>query len=146
MCSLIIKPPITEKEFQDYYQLRWQLLAKPWKQDFKISQDDKEKVSNHLTAHYKNQLVGVGRLHFNTKSEAQIRYMGVITEYHGNNIGRAIEKGLRKIALKNNANSIILNARENTIPFYERLGYKQIEQAHILFDVIKHTKMKILLR
>ena len=37
---------------------------------------------------------------------------------------------------------IILNARENAVPFYEKLGYNIIEKTNLLYGKIQHYKMK----
>ena len=141
MSSLIIKQPQTKQERDAYYQLRWELLAKPWGQDFTVSQDDREDSSHHLMAIHNTKLVGIGRLHFNTQSEAQIRYMGVMEEFQNKGIGRALVKALEQHALSQNRTTIVLNAREKAIPFYERLGYSYLEEAHVIFEVVKHVKM-----
>lgn len=133
--------PETPDEFEAYYHLRWQLLAKPWGQPFKISQDDKESQSYHLMAIYKQNIVGVCRLHFNTANEAQIRYMGIVDTYQRKGIATKLVKALESYAKDKHIKTIVLNAREIAIPFYVSQGYKYVEDAHIVFNIIKHVKM-----
>ena len=139
--DILIKQPETPDELDAYYQLRWQLLAKPWGQPFEISQDDKESQSYHLMAIYNQNIVGVCRLHFNTANEAQIRYMGIIDSYQRKGIATKLVKALESHAKDQHVKTIVLNAREIAIPFYESQGYSYVEDAHIVFKVIKHVKM-----
>ena len=37
---------------------------------------------------------------------------------------------------------IILNARENAVPFYKKLGYNITEKTNLLFGKIQHYEMK----
>lgn len=142
MTEIIIKQPESQQEFKEYYQLRWQLLAKPWHQPFEVSQDDKEATSYHLMALVNKKLAGISRLHFNTKSEAQIRYMGVIDTLQRNGIGSALVKALESYAKDQGTKIIVLNAREIAIPFYRAIGYHYVEEAHVAFNTIKHVKMR----
>ena len=49
---------------------------------------------------------------------------------------------LENIAIKNNHKNMILNARENAVIFYEKLGYKIIKKTNLLFGKIQHYEMK----
>ena len=140
--TLIIKQPETHDELEAYYQLRWQLLAKPWGQPFDISQDDKESQSYHLMAVYNQNIIGVCRLHFNTADEAQIRYMGIVDSYQRQGIATKLIKALENYAKDQRAKTIVLNAREIAIPFYTSQGYSYVEDAHVVFNIIHHVKMK----
>jgi len=141
MSALVIKQPQTDEELNNYYQLRWHLLSKPWGQPISVSQDDKEQTSYHLTAIYNNELVGISRLHFNSKSEAQIRYMGVKETHQKKGIGRELVESLEQYAKEKECKTVILNARENAILFYKKLGYSYLADAHTIFGLIKHEKM-----
>ena len=95
----IIKQPETEKEFEAYYDLRWSILREPWQQPKGSEKDDLENESFHVMAcDEKNKVVGVGRLHFNNKIEAQIRYMAVAAEYTKKGTGKLILETLEEKA------------------------------------------------
>ena len=40
------------------------------------------------------------------------------------------------------AAGVVLEARENAVPFYESLGYSMIEKSYLLFGEIQHFRMK----
>lgn len=137
-----INTPKTKKEFEEYYNLRWKILRKPWNQPKGSEQDKYEKDSIHIMVIVNNKIVGVGRIHFNSKKEAQIRYMAVKKEYRGKGIGTLILKELEKNAQEKCVKWIILNSREDAVKFYKQQGYKVEEKAHTLFGEIIHWKMK----
>ena len=88
------------------------------------------------------QVVAVGRVHFNSDVEAQIRYMAVEKGYQGKGIGRLILKELEEQALRGGARHIVLNGREEAVEFYRRNGYRIVEKGHTLFGSIGHWKMR----
>ena len=56
-------------------------------------------------------------------------------------MGNAIVQNLEMYSLNNDRNKIILNARENAIIFYSKLGYKNFGTIDVGID-IKHFQMK----
>lgn len=137
-----IREPKTKEEFDSYYQLRWELLRKPWNQPKGSEKDDLEENSYHIAAFYKNKIVGIGRLHKNNNEEGQIRYMAVSKNYQGKGIGKAILYKLHEKAKQLKLKRIVLNARKNAVGFYKKAGYKKAGKAHTLFGEIEHFKME----
>ena len=75
---MIVIEPTTTEEFDQYYELRWKILRAPWNQVRGSERDDDDESSTHLMVLDKNsRLIGVGRLHFNSIREAQIRFMAI---------------------------------------------------------------------
>lgn len=138
---MIIKSPSTQKEFDDYYDLRWRILRSPWNKPKGSEKDDKEQNAIHLMAVEEGKIIGCGRAHFNSDTEAQIRYMAVETEYQNKGVGKAILLELENKVIEKGAKKIVLNARENVIKFYQKNGFKVVKESHTLFGVIKHYLM-----
>ena len=89
--------------------------------------DNLEEASIHLMGvTFEGKILACGRLHLNTSCEAQIRYMGVCKDFRRSGIGSKMLKKLEDNAIKQGANQIILNARENAVPFYKSLGYFEV--------------------
>jgi ribosomal protein S18 acetylase RimI-like enzyme len=137
-----VRKPRTKKEYQKYYDLRWRILRKPWNQPRGSEKDELEGQSIHLMACEKGKPLGVGRVHFNSSKEAQIRYMAVEEGLQGKGVGTIILKELEKSAKKKGTNHIILNARESAVGFYKKQGYRIVGKASTLFGVIPHYKMR----
>lgn len=134
--------PQTKEEFKKYYDVRWLVLRKPWKQPRGSEKDECEKESIHIMACIDNEIVGVGRLHFNTEKEAQIRYMAIEEKYRRKGIGSLILKELEKRAKETGAEYIILNAREKAVNFYKKHVYKTVKRTYTLFGSINHWEMQ----
>ena len=136
--------PVTSEEFESYYNLRWQVLREPWGQTKGSERDNEDESSLHrmIIDDSTREAIAVGRLQFNTKDEAQIRFMAVAKGYQGQGLGRDIVTALEDIALDKGVSRIILQARENAVKFYERNGYEIIEKSYLLFDEIQHWLMK----
>ena len=135
--------PITSQDFEKYYQLRWEILRKPWNQPKGTEKDDSENSSFHLMAlNDEMECIGVSRLQKNTREEAQIRFMGIRGDQQGKGVGKLLMAALEQKAKEDGVRKIILQARENAVPFYLSLGYKQIEKTFLLWDIIQHYKME----
>ena len=136
--------PKTYDELKKYYDLRYEVLRKPWSQPKGSECDEEEETSFHrmIIDEQNGNAVAVGRLQFNTIEEAQIRYMAVSDTYQGMGYGSEIVKVLDNIARDKGSKKIILQSRENAVQFYEKNGYKIIEKSHLLFDEIQHWLME----
>ena len=136
--------PNTSDEFKIYYNLRYEVLRKPWFQPKGSERDEEEETSLHrmIIDEPNGKAVAVGRLQFNTIEEAQIRYMAVSDDYQGMGYGSEIVKVLGNIARDKGSQKIILQSRGNAVKFYEKNGYKIIEKSYLLFDEIQHWLME----
>ncbi|HQU15625.1 MAG: hypothetical protein B7Z66_10805 [Chromatiales bacterium 21-64-14] len=133
--------PRTGEEFRRYYDLRWRVLRQPWDQPPGTERDALETESIHLMACRGATLLGVGRLHFNSRDEAQIRFMAVEEAQRGGGVGRLLLQSLEGHARAGSARRIILDARESAAGFYAAHGYAAVATAHTLFGLIPHTRM-----
>ena len=135
--------PKNNKDFDEYYYFRWEYLRKPLNKQLGTEKDDIEHKSIHrvvLDNHQK--IIAVGRIHHNTSIESQIRYFAVDKNYRRKGLGSYLMQDLEDVALKNNRKSMMLNARENSIYFYEKLGYVISKKTNLLFGKIQHYEMK----
>src|SRR6266567_2280266 len=143
-----IREPKNEEEFELYYDLRWRILRQPWTDLRESGKDEHEPQAFHLTAWEGAKLVGVGRLHFNSPEEAQVRYMAVDEGCSGRGIGSLILTGLEEAARRRGAKHVMLNARESAITFYRKHKYDLIgacpttDQSGTLFESLVHWRMR----
>jgi predicted GNAT family N-acyltransferase len=140
--DIIVKQPETAEEFKQYLDLRWRVLRAPWGEPQGSEVDELEDQCFHVMAKLDEKITGVGRLQYNTNSEAQIRYMAVEKAHEGYQIGRMIVDALEQEARNRNISSIVLDAREPAVGFYEKLGYSIEKKSYLLFDEIQHFRMR----
>ena len=137
-----LREPKSQREFDEYYDLRWRILRKPWNQSRESVQDERDGSAIHSGAREGERLAGVGRLHFNSPAEAQVRYMAVEEGLGGQGVGSLILRELEVRARQGGATRVVLNAREKAVPFYRRHGYQLMELSPtLLFDSIVHRWM-----
>jgi len=140
---MIVRPPKTPEEFQRYRDLRWKILRAPYNQPRITEKDDQGIVDFPLMVCEVDGIpIGVGRAHFISKDEAQIRSISVEPEWEGKGIGSIVLKELEKIVSEKEAKRIIIHARNNAIEFYKKNGYREVEPSYTLFDEIEHTMME----
>jgi predicted GNAT family N-acyltransferase len=66
----------------------------------------------------------------------------VATNQQGKGVGKLIMSYLEKVAAEKGWQEIILEARENAVPFYKNIGYSNLEKSYLLFGEIQHYRMK----
>ena len=137
-----LKSPSSYREWREYFLFRYKILRKPISLNRSTIRDNLEKISYHVMATtIKGKIIGVGRLHFVNIKESQIRYMAVDKNFRKKGVGNAIVHNLEIHSLNNYRNKIILNARENAVIFYSKLGYVNFGKIDVGID-IKHFQMK----
>ena len=141
MNNLEFRVPKNEDEFNEYDLFRWRLLRKSIGKTIESLKDEYEDKSFHLIGVIDNQIVACGRLHFIDDSKAQIRYMAVDKKYQRKGLGSSILSLLESHAKKNNADKVILNARDHAIKFYAAAKYKILKKYHGSDTGIPHTTM-----
>tara|TARA_Y100000746_G_C15287009_1_gene360010 strand:- start:225 stop:662 length:438 start_codon:yes stop_codon:yes gene_type:complete len=135
--------PEKQKEFNQYYYFRWEYLRKPLDKQLGTERDDIEDLSTHrIVLNETKQIIAVGRVHHNSSIESQIRYFAVDKNYRRQGIGSYLMQDLENIALRENRQIMMLNARENALSFYEGLGYAISKKTNLLFGKIQHYEMK----
>src|SRR5258708_13737594 len=88
--SKIIEPR-TNDELEKYYNLRYEILRKPWNQPQSSTKDEWEKNSIHvLMLDEIDEAIACGRLQLNSADEGQIRSMAVRTDLQGQGLESAI--------------------------------------------------------
>lgn len=139
--SIVIRPPKPE-EMEAYFNLRWRVLRQPWGQTSGSERDEQEQSCFQLAAfHHDKEVIACGRLQLNSPAEAQIRFMAVDPAFQGKGAGKLIMAGLEANAWESGAEKIILQARENAVPFYLSCGYQLVEPTFLLFGEIQHFLM-----
>ncbi|MBE0569979.1 MAG: GNAT family N-acetyltransferase [Ignavibacteriaceae bacterium] len=144
---MIVRPPQTKQEFERYRDLRWRILRAQWNQP-RITELDDAGTKDYpiMVCEVDGIPVGVGRAHFISEDEAQIRSISVESEWEGKGIGSIVLKELEKIVIAKGAKRIIIHARNNAIEFYRKNGYKAVEPSYTLFGEIEHTLMGKIIR
>lgn len=138
----VCRSPKTAGEFEKYYQLRWQVLRKPWGQALGSERDGLESESFHrMIIDENNKVLAVGRLEKTSQFSGHIRFMAVSTAAQGQGLGQIIIKALELAAQKLGITDLTLNARESAMAFYQKIGYQSHGFSHLLFDEIKHFAM-----
>ena len=138
-----IRSPKSESEFVAYYELRWRVLRMPWGQPSGSERDELGAAATHVAGFDEvKRLVCVGRLHAVETGVGQFRYMAVEESLRGLGLGQAVLDELERLAKRQGISVIVLDARESAVGFYRRNGYEAVGEGHVLFDEVRHSKMK----
>lgn len=137
-----VKIAQNEQDLQKIFDLRYEVLRKPWKQVYDTSFDELDKVSINAFIEYNDICIACGRLDILQENTAQIRYMAVHPDFKGQGLGQLILNTLEEMAISKGIEKIILHARENALGFYLKQNYKLIKPSHVLFDTIQHYLME----
>lgn len=142
-----ILTPVTEADFAGYFDLRWRILRAPWDQPRGSERDGLENQCWHRMVCDDERIpIGVARLQRNSPEQGQIRYMAVDPGWRERGIGRALLEALEMQARELGIVEVVLDAREESVAFYRRLGYEIVGPSHTLFGKIRHSTMRKRLR
>lgn len=101
--------PSDEQQWQAYYDLRYRVLREPFQRPRGSEQDEYDQVGLHrMVINDAGQAVAVGRLHFNSPEEGQIRFMASAPEHRGEGHGVAIVYALEQLARQEGASTLLL--------------------------------------
>ena len=104
--------------------------------------------TKHFGLFIEEKLVGVVSVFknnnaiFNIENQFQIRGMAVLPEFQKKGFGEDLVKHCEKYVKSLNGTLIWFNARENAVPFYEKLGYNKIGNPFSIADIGIHYLMK----
>ena len=150
--STPIITPQTAAHWAAYYRLRYEVLRQPWQQPpgSERAPDDDAPTTTHALLLAPNapdddtppEAIGVGRLHAAAPGQGQLRFMAVAPAWQGRGVGRQLLAHLEAAAHQQRLSEIILHARAEAVPFYERAGYAVVAPSHLLFGQIPHFLMR----
>ena len=141
--ELLLSEPANSLEWEEYFGLRWRVLRQPWNQPRGSERDERENDSVHLMiCDTEHRPIAIGRLHFNSPLEAQIRFMAVAPRWQHLGLGSRILGALEGRAKAAGAAFVVLNSRDGAVPFYEKHGYKLEHPAETLFGQVAHIRMR----
>lgn len=144
--KFIVEQPATAKDFELYFQLRFEVLRKPWDQPVGSEHDETDNTSIHAYIQDGTKAIACARLHFIDDVTSQIRYMAVHPDYQGKGLGKLVITYLENISKENNRPLVILHARENAVNFYKNCGYDIKETSYLMWGKIQHFLMQKYIR
>ena len=138
----VIGVPTTAQDWANSYDLRWRVLREPWAQPRGSERDSLDDTAFHLCGKCAGgSIIATGRLHLNSPTEAQVRYMAVDPAFQGCGVGKGLLDALEVRARSLGCRIITLNSRDSARRFYENQGYIVDSPAPVLFGSIEHVKM-----
>ena len=133
--------PETPAELDAYYQLRWELLRKPFNLPLGSERDEYDTVAIHrLMLSPDGTPIAVGRL-FVGGDEAQIRFMALRPEFRGQGLGARMVEDLEQLARDEKVKRLVMNARQEAVEFYRRCGFLEVGEGPVSFGRIPHRQM-----
>lgn len=136
------RAPQTDAEWSDYYALRWRVLRQPWQQGGPDRDETDDSSTHRLVCNARGDVLAVGRIHQVDDTTGQIRFMAVESGHERKGYGSKLLTSLEHAAHDMQLKTVILQARENAVPFYQQHGYRVIEKTFLLFDEIQHYLMQ----
>jgi ribosomal protein S18 acetylase RimI-like enzyme len=135
------RAPRNDSEWERYFALRWSILRAPWQQDGPERDETDDSSIHRMVCTDDGRVLAVGRLHAVDDRTGQIRFMAVDSAEQRKGYGSLLLRALEHAACEQGLDSVILQARENAVPFYERHGYRVQEKTFLLFGQIQHYLM-----
>lgn len=138
-----IRSPQSEKEWEDYYDLRYRILREPLGKPRGSERNALDETGVHLALYDENStLQAIARLDVAEPGIAQVRFVATEENARGKGYGRKIMEAVEQASIDRGDHKLILHARDYAVDFYLRLDYTLIEKSHLLFGVLQHFLME----
>ena len=111
-------------EYQKMVKMREDILRKPLGLSFSKSELESEKNNILIGAFEDDQMLGCCMIVENNPSKAQLRQIAVLNNLQGKGIGHALILFAENLARDHGYKTMCMDARKNTVHFFETLGYK----------------------
>ena len=111
-------------EYQQMVKLRDAILRKPLGLSFTPEDLEKEKDNMLIGAFEDERMLGCCMLVEEQPDIIRLRQMAVLYDLQGKGIGRALMNFAENIARDRGYKIIRMHARNNSVGFYEKVGYK----------------------
>ena len=129
------------------YPIRQVVLRKGKAIETCYIEGDELPTTTHYGIFKKNKLIGVVSSFYNNnnlfenKNQIQLRGMAILETEQKKGFGNMLIKCIEKDINTQNISLIWFNARENTILFYEKLGYSILGNQFEILGIGKHYMM-----
>lgn len=120
MESIIAK---TEKQLNDAFFIRKEVFVKEQHVPEEEEIDQFEDTSEHIVIYDGGQPVGAGRWRLKD-GHGKLERICVMKSHRSLGVGAIIMQALEKAAAAKGADSFILHAQTQAVPFYEKQGYR----------------------
>jgi N-acetylglutamate synthase-like GNAT family acetyltransferase len=130
--------------WEEVVALRLRILRTPLGLTFTSEELEAERDEIQIAARQGESVVGCLLLMPKSPTQIKMRQVAVDTPLQGQGIGKDLVLFAEKTARERGFQEIVLNARENVVPFYERLGYTIVSDRFIEVTIPHFTMQKTL--
>jgi GNAT superfamily N-acetyltransferase len=127
---------VNNSQYQHCLAIRFEVLRKPLGMQILPEDREKDLDSTHILLQVGGEAAGTVALRGNA-----LRQMAVLDKFQGQGLGAKLVRHLEEIAKGRGIGEIMLDARFNAIPFYEKLGYECYSEIYDKIG-IPHRDMK----
>lgn len=130
----------TEKQLNDAFFVRKEVFVKEQHVPEEEEIDQFEDTSEHIVIYDDGQPVGAGRWRLKD-GHGKLERICVMKSHRSLGVGAIIMQALEKAAAAKGADSFILHAQTQAVPFYEKQGYRVTSGEEFLDAGIPHLEM-----
>ena len=128
-------------EYRLMVKMRHEILRKPLGLRFSDAELEEEQNNILIGAFEDDQMLGCCMIVENNPEKAQLRQMAVLNNLQGKGVGRALIIFAENLARDHGYRTMCMHARKNTVPFFEKMGYK-ISSNEFIKLTIPHFEME----
>ena len=131
-------------EYQQMVRLRDAVLRKPLGLTFTQDDLESEKDNILIAAFEEERMLGCCMLVEERPDIVRLRQMAVLNAFQGKGVGRALINFAENIARDRGYKIVKMHARNNSIGFYEKVGYKKKGDEFIEVTIPHYVMEKML--
>lgn len=139
--EIVTRSPGNQKEWDAYYDLRYRVLREPWKRPRGSERNSGDTSALHFATYLGSELKAIARADLIDYKQIQIRFVATENGQQGKGYGKRVMLSIENHFKDSQIKELILQSRENSVKFYESLGYAVKEKTYLLFNEIQHFLM-----
>ncbi|SFJ06706.1 GNAT family N-acetyltransferase [Thermoflavimicrobium dichotomicum] len=129
------------EELQQALEIRKTVFVEEQQVPEEIEVDEYENTSVHFLAWEGHRPIGTCRLRWINSHTAKAERVAVLKDKRNTGAGKQLMQALEDYAKKHGAQMIVLNAQTQALPFYQKLGYKEMGTP-FYEEHIEHIRMQ----
>lgn len=129
------------EDYRKTVELRFEILRRPLGLEFSAEQLEAEKTDYHLSCTKGEDVIACLILRPKNEEELQMRQVAVSGDWQGKGVGSLLVRFAEEFGSARGFSRITMHARETAVPFYLKLGYRQVG-ARFVEVTIPHFHME----
>ncbi len=130
---------LQSKTYQDSLKIRKIVFMEEQHVPLELEIDELEDQTIHVVGYLKDEPVTTARIYETSSDIYKVQRVAVLKEQRGKQYGADLMKEIKRFVLERHGKSLVLDAQDHALHFYEKLGYTITSEGFMDAGIPHHT-------